>query len=121
MGSVWSAEEGCGYWFWVRVVEFIVLVECGCCDFVCPSHIPLTQRFVAGKAELQRMEFEQLRAERADQRYQARQQRLEEREAEAAAELDAQTDALADSPEQARDALAELLKRTGQKQRGDDS
>jgi electron transport complex protein RnfC len=25
-------------------------IECGCCDYVCPSHIPLTQHFVSGKA-----------------------------------------------------------------------
>jgi len=25
-------------------------IECGCCDYVCPSHIPLTQRFIGGKA-----------------------------------------------------------------------
>lgn len=94
-------------------------VECGCCDFVCPSHIPLTQRFVEAKAELRTIEFEQHRAALADARHSARQQRLEKWEAEAAAELDAQTEELADSPENARDALAELLKRTASKQRGD--
>ena len=95
-------------------------VECGCCDFVCPSHIPLTRRFVAAKNTLRNIEFEQQRAELADQRYSARTERLEKWEAEAAAELDAQTEELADSPENARDALAELLKRTAQKQRGDE-
>ena len=25
-------------------------IECGCCDYVCPSHIPLTGHFIRGKA-----------------------------------------------------------------------
>jgi len=24
-------------------------IECGCCDYVCPSNIPLTGRFIAAK------------------------------------------------------------------------
>jgi electron transport complex protein RnfC len=27
-------------------------IECGCCDFVCPSAIPLTVRFAAAKRTL---------------------------------------------------------------------
>ena len=28
-------------------------IECGACDYVCPSHIPLTKRFIDGKATVQ--------------------------------------------------------------------
>jgi electron transport complex protein RnfC len=52
-------------------------IECGCCDVVCPSHIPLTERFRAGKHSLAVWAAEQAAAARAEARVARRQQRLE--------------------------------------------
>jgi len=52
-------------------------IECGCCDFVCPSHIPLTGWFRFGKSETQALETERIQARSARQRFEAREARLE--------------------------------------------
>lgn len=33
-------------------------IECGCCSFICPAKIPLTQRFKYGKAKVREMNAE---------------------------------------------------------------
>ncbi len=52
-------------------------IDCGCCDYVCPSHIPLTEWFRFGKAELRMLHDERARADLARQRFEAREARLE--------------------------------------------
>jgi electron transport complex protein RnfC len=51
-------------------------IECGCCDYVCPSQIQLTSRYIAAKAELAQNSVDARRAEHAKQRYTAHQARL---------------------------------------------
>jgi electron transport complex protein RnfC len=83
-------------------------IECGCCDLVCPSHIPLTYDFRVAKARIRELEDEKARAERARRRFEARNERLQREQHEREAEL-------ARQKEQARkagpDAIAEIMKR----------
>ena len=52
-------------------------IECGCCDLVCPSRIPLTADFRRAKGRMRESADKTARAERARQRFEARNQRLE--------------------------------------------
>lgn len=42
---------------WERLNDYNLLdcMECGCCQYVCPAHIPLVHLFKLGKSELQRI------------------------------------------------------------------
>lgn len=68
-------------------------IECGCCDLVCPSHIPLTTVFRQTKARMQELADEKARAERARRRFDARNRRLEAEEELRTRELAAQKEA----------------------------
>lgn len=61
-------------------------IACGCCAYVCPSHIPLVQYFAHAKGEMAAQERARLRAEATRKLAQARSERLE-REAREKAEL----------------------------------
>ena len=52
-------------------------IECGACSWVCPSAIPLVQYYRYAKGEIRTQQAEQLKADRARERFEARQQRLE--------------------------------------------
>ena len=51
--------------------------QCNCCTIVCPSHIPLTDYFMRGKALYQKQQREQKQADIAKTRFEFRQMRLE--------------------------------------------
>lgn len=51
-------------------------IECGACSYVCPSSIPLVQYYRYAKGELRTQKAEQLKADRARERFEARQERL---------------------------------------------
>ena len=51
-------------------------IECGCCDFVCPSQIPLVDWFRFGKGQLLKRTLESEAAELARQRFENREARL---------------------------------------------
>lgn len=53
-------------------------IECGACAYVCPSEIPLVLEYRQAKADMRASKQEQLKAERAKQRFESRNQRLEE-------------------------------------------
>ena len=53
-------------------------IECGCCDYVCPSQIPLTARFRAARARLDRQAAERRRADEARDRFERHQRRIAE-------------------------------------------
>lgn len=57
-------------------------IECGACSYVCPSAIPLVQYYRYAKGEIREQKAEQLKADRARQRFEARQQRLEREQQE---------------------------------------
>ncbi len=61
-------------------------IECGCCDYVCPSQLQLTSPYVAAKNELAQHSANTPRAEHAKQCNAAQVARLKaQREAESAA------------------------------------
>jgi electron transport complex protein RnfC len=53
-------------------------IECGCCDYVCPSQIPLTSRFHAARLQLQLHEADRQRAAAARERFERHERRLAE-------------------------------------------
>lgn len=57
-------------------------IECGACSYVCPSSIPLVQYYRYAKGEIRTREQEQIRADRARERFEARRARLEREQAE---------------------------------------
>jgi len=57
-------------------------IECGACSYVCPSSIPLVQYYRFAKGEIRQQNAEQLKADRARERFEARQARLEREQQE---------------------------------------
>ncbi|MFC4258745.1 electron transport complex subunit RsxC [Marinobacter lacisalsi] len=57
-------------------------IECGACSYVCPSSIPLVQYYRYAKGEIRTQRAEQLKADRARERFEARQARLEREQEE---------------------------------------
>jgi electron transport complex protein RnfB len=51
-------------------------IECGVCDVVCPSYIPLTQNFRYAKAQLHLQDNRLIKADDARQRFESRKQRI---------------------------------------------
>jgi electron transport complex protein RnfC len=52
-------------------------IECGCCDYVCPSKIPLVSYFRFSKTEIMNQQREQQKADLARERHESRLARLE--------------------------------------------
>lgn len=69
-------------------------IECGCCDVVCPSLIPLTEQFRAGKGRLRRYLADEVLARKAQRRHEARLARLQREQVEREQEADARKIAL---------------------------
>ncbi|MBE0485234.1 electron transport complex subunit RsxC [Marinobacter sp.] len=57
-------------------------IECGACSYVCPSAIPLVQHYRFAKDEIRTQRAEQLKSDRARERFEARQARLEREQQE---------------------------------------
>lgn len=57
-------------------------IECGACSYVCPSSIPLVQYYRFAKGEIRLQRAEQIKADRARERFEARQARLEREQEE---------------------------------------
>ncbi|WP_261591776.1 electron transport complex subunit RsxC, partial [Pseudoalteromonas holothuriae] len=57
-------------------------IECGACSYVCPSEIPLVQYYRVAKAEIREQKLDQIKAERAKERFEARKDRLEQEQQE---------------------------------------
>ncbi|MEL7186544.1 MAG: electron transport complex subunit RsxC, partial [Pseudomonadota bacterium] len=83
-------------------------IECGCCDLVCPSHIPLTADFRVAKGRIQELADEKARAERARRRFEARNERILRDQRERDEELAAQKESARTAGPAA---IAEILKR----------
>lgn len=66
-------------------------IECGCCDYVCPSHIPLVQYYRHAKSEIWAREREKQQADLARERHEFRLQRIEREKKERADKLAAKT------------------------------
>ena len=52
-------------------------IDCGACAYVCPSQIPLVQYYRVAKAEIRQLQLQELKAEKAKERFEARKTRLE--------------------------------------------
>ncbi|HSP01188.1 MAG TPA: 4Fe-4S dicluster domain-containing protein, partial [Thioalkalivibrio sp.] len=57
-------------------------IECGACSYVCPSSIPLVQYYRFAKDEIRVQRAEQLKSDRARERFEARQARQEREQEE---------------------------------------
>ena len=68
-------------------------IECGACAYVCPSHIPLVQYYRYAKAEVRQQAADQVKADKARQRFEARQARIEQEQAEKEARRQARLEA----------------------------
>ena len=67
-------------------------IECGCCDYVCPSYIPLTAQFAASKLEFRTHELKTQNASHARSRFEARESRLQIEQADRDSELQKQVE-----------------------------
>jgi electron transport complex protein RnfC len=70
-----------------RAYNLFDCIECGCCDYVCPSHIPLVSYFRYAKSEIAAQDREKIAAEQARQRFEFKQVREEREKAEKAARM----------------------------------
>ncbi|BES71861.1 electron transport complex subunit RsxC [Marinobacter nanhaiticus D15-8W] len=70
-------------------------IECGACSYVCPSTIPLVQFYRYAKGEIRQQREDQLKSDRARERFEARQARLEREQAEKEAKRKARAEAAA--------------------------
>jgi len=91
--------------------------ECGRCDPVCPSRIPLLQVFRNGKAEIRLRARKLAAADAARARYQSRQQRLQ-READEAATRQSERKAQVANPDAVAAALARARARRESQDKG---
>jgi electron transport complex protein RnfC len=66
-------------------------IECCACDYICPSHTPLTRHFIAGKARVAEPQEARTRAEASRARFEAREARLGREARDRQADLDAGT------------------------------
>jgi electron transport complex protein RnfC len=74
-------------------------IECGCCDFVCPSQIPLVERFRETKPVLESALGASATAALSRRRFYARNERLERLEQEQRERLQRKRDQLRSSSE----------------------
>ena len=106
-------------------------IECGCCDYVCPSHIPLAQYFRYGKTEIWHRQEERRKAGSVQQRYEFREQRLDQEQREQHARMEAKKRSLTtrnndndSGPEKSmpgtvgKEQIDELMKRVRNKEDG---
>ena len=87
-------------------------IECGCCDYICPSAIPITSTLIEGKRLLERQRFEIRRGDMAVERQAAHEARVareaRQRESELADQIrdigvaDADSDPVAEAIQRAR-------------------
>lgn len=94
-------------------------IQCGCCDYVCPSHIPLTSRFIEAKQGLWENHLVSQRSAFALRRFDARGDRLERHKSDRSDELQRQVDEIGPAGEIDADALRQLKQRVKSKKPGD--
>ncbi len=89
-------------------------IECGACSYVCPSEIPLVQYYRVAKAEIREQKLEQIKAERAKERFEARKERLE-REQEERQNRHKRSASRSTQSAQSKEKVAEALERVKSK------
>ena len=83
----------------VNAYQLSDCIECGCCDYVCPSHIPLVQYFRAAKSKLATRERGRNQADHARLRFESRQARKEREKLEKAESTRRKKELLEKAPE----------------------
>ena len=73
-------------------------IECGCCSYVCPSHIPLVNYYRYAKSEISTLKSAERAANLARERFESRTARLERDQRERAERL-AQKSAIKPTPD----------------------
>ncbi|BBN82319.1 electron transport complex subunit C [Pseudoalteromonas sp. A25] len=94
-------------------------IECGACSYVCPSEIPLVQYYRVAKAEIREQKLDQIKAERAKERFEARKERLE-REQQERQNRHKRSATKAAKPDAEKAKVADALARVKQKQKQGD-
>jgi len=112
----WHTQAG----DFARAADFHVFdcIECGCCNYVCPSHIPLVSYYRHAKSVLRHRAEETMKADHARQRFEAREARLVRLDAERQARLRKKKDALdasTGSHETAQQAISAAVQRVADK------
>ncbi|TBW54467.1 electron transport complex subunit RsxC [Marinobacter halodurans] len=87
-------------------------IECGACSYTCPSTIPLVQFYRYAKGEIRRQREDQIKSDRARERFEARQARLEREQAEKEAKRKARAEAAAKAQAEKREPAAETPKKS---------
>ena len=99
-------------------------IECGCCAYVCPSNIPLTEYFTFAKALNRKLEREAKGADTARARFEFKEYRLERNKRERAEMMEAKKKALKEkmAKEQSQKAKIEAaMKRVNQAKKDQDN
>jgi electron transport complex protein RnfC len=112
----WNVRNG--LWDDTADAGLVDCIECGCCDFVCPSHIPLVDWFRHGKSELRRVAAERTAAEHARERFEAREARLARLKQERRRRMEEKKRALADQRTQ-KDRIAAAVERARARRKGE--
>ncbi len=93
-------------------------IDCGCCSYVCPSHIPLVDEFRQAKSKIWNNRRKQLEAEQNKKRYLTKQARLEKQKQDKQNKRSAVVDEKSDSDlalKKKQDAIAAAVNRVKQK------
>lgn len=99
-------------------------IECGCCSYVCPSHIPLVDEFRKAKSDIWNQRRRQLDAEQNKKRYLQKQERIELQKQEKIKKRATVVDKKADAGlamDKKREAIAAAVNRVKQKRKQKDS
>lgn len=95
-------------------------IECGCCSYVCPSHIPLVDEFRQAKSAIWNKRRKQLVAGKNKKRYLEKQARLEQQKQDKMNKRAAVIDKKADDElamKKKKDAIAAAVSRVRQKRK----
>jgi electron transport complex protein RnfC len=95
-------------------------IECGGCDFVCPSSIPLTERLIRAKHEVWQQHAAARQADHARKRFEVRQRRSARATQERTRELDRQVAEVSGPEKVGKQTIDELMRRVESGKRGDD-
>jgi electron transport complex protein RnfC len=90
-------------------------IECGCCAYVCPSHLPLVQYYQASKTNIWKIERQHLKSEKARNRFESREKRLDKEKLEHEIEQISATD-----KEQIKKEIAAAVKRVKEKRKSEE-
>jgi electron transport complex protein RnfC len=101
----------------VQDYDLFDCIECGCCTYVCPSHLPLVHYYRFAKNEIQAKEREKEKADIARRRTEARDARLQREKEEKEAKRKAKKKATQKEDEGGGDAREQAARKAAEKRR----